>query len=126
MKYILDASAVIALLGGEPGYERVEASLADAAICSVNLVEVGTRLIDSGLSIEEMTETTGLLGIQVIAFDEPLAIATAALRSRTKSAGLSLADRACLALAIREEAIALTADRAWGTVDVGCVVEQLR
>lgn len=126
MKYVLDASAVLALLAREPGHERVEESLADAAICSVNFVEVGTRLIDSGLSVEEMTETTRLLGVQVIAFDEPLALAAAALRSKTRNAGLSLADRACLALALREDAVAITADKAWDRVDVGCAVEQLR
>lgn len=126
MRYVLDASAVIALLGREEGYELVEAALADAAICSVNLVEVGTRLIDGGVSIEEMTRATGLLALQVVAFDEQLAIAAAALRTRTKDAGLSLADRACLALAIREKAVALTADRAWRRVEVGCEVELLR
>ena len=126
MKYVLDASAVIALLGGEPGGERVEARLADAAICSVNMAEVATRLIDRGLPIEQMIEIIALLGVQVVAFDESLAIAAAVLRSKTRGAGLSLADRACLALAIREQATALTTDRAWSSVDVGCAVEQLR
>jgi len=126
VRYILDASAVIALLAREPGHERVEACLDDAAICSVNLVEVGTRLVDSGLSVEEMTETTRLLGLDVIDFDEPLALAAAALRGKTRAAGLSLADRACLALALREDAVALTSDRAWERVDVGCEVELLR
>jgi len=74
-------------------------------------------------------EAIGRLGrgiIADVAFSpdgESLAIATGLMRSATRDAGLSLGDRACLALAIREHSSVLTADRAWATLDLDIVVE---
>lgn len=126
MRYVLDASAALAWLNFEPGGDRVAGVLDDAIISAVNLVEVGTRLLDSGGTKEQVTETLGLLSVSIADFDAGLADAAIDLRTRTKAAGLSLADRACLALAMREGATALTADRAWARLDLGCEVELIR
>jgi PIN domain nuclease of toxin-antitoxin system len=66
------------------------------------------------------------LRIPIISFDADLAVIAVGLRERTRSLGLSLADRACLALALREGATAVTSDRAWSRLDVGCEIALIR
>ncbi len=126
MRYVLDASALLALLYQEAGATRVADAISEASICSVNLAEVGTRLLDLGGLRENAQKTLDVLGLVVEEFDEDLAWLTVDLRSTTRGAGLSLGDRACLALAIREGATALTADRAWAQLDLECKVELIR
>ncbi len=126
MKYIIDASAVIAVLQLESGHERVSDALIDSAISAVNLVETGTKLIDNGLAPSQVKEAIELLELPVIELDEELSWLAINLRSKTRHKGLSLADRVCLALAIREDAIALTADKIWADLDIGCKIELIR
>lgn len=126
MSHVLDASAVLALLNGEPGAERVSAVLGDAQISAANAIEVGTKLIDSGMELQAAWTAFELLGIPVADLDAGQAVAAIGLRSATKAAGLSLADRACLALALQENAVALTTDRAWADLDLPCQVELIR
>lgn len=68
----------------------------------------------------------GSHGITFADYDEDLALAASKLRPATRHKGLSLGDRACLALAIREGATAITTDRAWADLDVGCHIEVIR
>jgi PIN domain nuclease of toxin-antitoxin system len=126
MTVVLDASAVLALLNGEPGAAMVKGRLPDAVISVVNLVEVGTKLIDNGMSFEAAQEAIELLELAIEEFDLSLAELAIQLRPATKGVGLSLADRACLALAVRLEAVAMTADKVWASVDVGCKIELIR
>ena len=126
MTVVLDASAVLALLNGEPGAAMVKERLPDAVISVVNLVEVGTKLIDNGMSFEAAREAIELLELAIEEFDLSLAELAIQLRPATKGVGLSLADRACLALAVRLEAVAMTADKVWASVDVGCKIELIR
>lgn len=126
MSHVLDASAVLALLNGEPGAERVSAVLDEALISAVNAIEVGTTLTDSGMDSEAAWTAFELLGIPVVDLDAPLSLSAISLRTATKHAGLSLADRACLALALREGAPAVTTDRAWANLDLPCAVELIR
>jgi PIN domain nuclease of toxin-antitoxin system len=124
---VLDASALIAMLNEEPGADRVRrAAVAGSKISTLNYAEAGTRLLDIGERPEVVDETLRLLGVEIVGFDTDLAVSAVALRSVTRPAGLSLADRACLALAMREDAVALTADRAWGTIDLDCRIELIR
>jgi ribonuclease VapC len=126
MRYVLDASAVLAVLNREPGGDFVSERLSDSGLCVVNAVEVGSKLVDAGMTPAAAREAIGLLGIQMIAFDADLADLAVGLRPLTAPAGLSLADRACLGAAIRNDATALTSDKAWSRVSPGCAVEQIR
>lgn len=126
MNVVADSSAVLAALFDEPGGENVKDRISSLAISAVNLAEIMTRLIDKGYSDQEMRETLDLLRTQTIAFDAEQAAEAAALRSVTKKSGLSLGDRACLALGVRSGATVLTADRAWAALDINCDIEVIR
>ena len=115
----LDASAVLAFLLGEPGGDVVSGHLGDALLSTVNLSEVLSKLIDGGDSDETARLRCGALSVRVVDFDEPSSQSAASLRAATRRFGLSLGDRACLALARREGAAAMTADRAWKELDLG-------
>jgi len=116
---VLDASAVLALLNREPGGERVERYLAEGVMSAVNAAEVLSKLVDAGLTLGEARESLSLLGFRILGFELRDAEAVAALRTRTKSKGLSLGDRACLALGLRLEAVVVTAERSWAGLKIG-------
>ena len=130
---VLDASALLAYLRDEPGAEAVSEAIAGgAAISTVNLAEVLGRVADRGSDpaalVQRMTER-GLLGgaIAVEPFTTADAVETARLRPLSREAGLSLGDRACLALARRLEVPALTADLAWSQAgDLAVELQQIR
>ena len=113
---ILDASAVLAVIQGEPGAETVAEALQDALILAVNYAEVISKLVERGATYEQADAAVQNLAIPVVDFDLALARRTGALRSATRSRGLSLADRACLALGEREQVPILTGDRRWAGV----------
>lgn len=114
MTIVLDASAVLALLGDEPGADRVAAAVdGGATIGAVNLAEVLTKLSDFGMPRSAAEDVLDGLGLEVVAFDGTSARAAAALRASTRSRGLSLGDRAALALAHALDAPVLTVDRSW-------------
>ncbi len=122
----IDASALLALLFAESGAEAVADAIADgAAISSVNLSEVATVLVR-----HEQDPESILLPVREQVAVEPFtaedALSAAALSSLTTPSGLSLGDRACLALAKRLNAAAVTADRAWTTLDLGIEVQLIR
>lgn len=118
---VLDASALLALLHEETGGEEVEPLLAEAAISSVNWSEVTQKSLSRGVHIEGLREDMEALGLTIHAFDADDAESVAELWEKTRSHGLSLADRACLALAGKLSAQALTTDRAWKEPDVGTI-----
>src|SRR5437588_832956 len=98
--YVLDASALLVLLKGETGSERVVEAITDgASISAVNFSEVVGKLRDGGMPEEAIHESLDPLELDVVQFDMKLAYRAALLGSLTKNAGLSLGDRACLALA---------------------------
>jgi PIN domain nuclease of toxin-antitoxin system len=125
---VLDGSAVLAVILEEPGAERVEPLLPGAKVSAVNVGEVAAKLRDLGMP-EETVETvlTGLQ-IEVHPHDWDAALSSGFLRPATRSAGLSLGDRACLALAAALHLPAVTADRAWQSVAeaVGVQVTAIR
>lgn len=128
---VLDASALIAVLNGEPGGAYVEQAITKgAAISTVNLAEVVTRLVQRGLDREAVDEALSETPLEVVPFDEDQAYRTGLLQPATRPAGLSLGDRACLALAEQRGLPALTADRAWATLQldtqVGIQVDVIR
>jgi PIN domain nuclease of toxin-antitoxin system len=110
---VLDSSAILALLQAEPGAELVLATLPGALLSAVNLAEVVSKLCEHGVPAHEARAAITRLGVQVIDFDIDQAWSTGELRPRTRPAGLSLGDRACLALAALRRLPAMTTDRAW-------------
>lgn len=126
MAAVLDSSAVLALLWGEPGAERVAAKVQDARVSAVNLSEVVARLVERGMTPVAARHAIQGLELRVDVFDAELAIETGLLRTATRAYGLSLGDRACIALAARLEAEALTADRAWSRADIGVDIRLIR
>lgn len=125
---VLDASALLACLEGEPGSDRVLAVLASgsAVMSAVNLAEVLSKLSDRGVPEDEQRRIRANLDLEVRAFDEDFAWTSAGLRPVTRVQGLSTGDRACLALALNVGLPALTADRAWAQVSVGVEVHLIR
>lgn len=97
-----------------------------AAISAVNLSEVLERLCSGGLSASEADQAVATLNLQVTDFDESQARLAAYLRPLTRRAGLSLGDRACLALGLRLGRPVITADRAWAGIDVGVEIVLIR
>jgi len=125
---VLDASAVLVLLMQEPGHERVSAVVArgEAALCSVNLAEVVGKLVDKGMTPELAARAVADLELDIIPFDQPLALETAHLRPLTRKLGLSLGDHCCLATAIRLAAVAMTADKDWAKLKLKTKVVLIR
>jgi ribonuclease VapC len=124
---VLDASALLALLRGEPGSEQVRNAIAQgAAISAVNLSEVVAKLSDSGVPDAEIHQAIDPLRLETIPFDEELAYRAGLLRPLTRQLGLSLGDRACLALAERLGWPALTADQNWQRLQLGITVQLIR
>jgi ribonuclease VapC len=106
--------------------ELVQEALPQAVISAVNLSEIVTRLAARGLPESEVREVISLLGLESISFDEESAIQSGLLYPETHQAGLSSGDRACLILARKLNAIALTADHAWVGLDIGVQVNCIR
>ncbi len=122
--YVLDASAILALLNNEPGADRVQAVLTmeNCSISNVNWSEVARKLVLRGLSVESVAQKLMALGLAFVDFDYPLAIATAQIEAQA----LSLGDRACLALSSVLGATALTADKIWQSLPTGVDIELIR
>jgi ribonuclease VapC len=113
---VLDASALLALLQDEPGAEVVEPVLESAVISAVNWSEVLQKSLDRGVEVVDLGDELGALGLTIAPFTAGDAEATASLRRPTAHLGLSLADRACLALAGRLRTDAFTTDQTWSEV----------
>jgi len=125
-EFVLDASAVLALLKREPGAERVRAVLDRAILGTVNAAEVQSKLVDLGLSRQAAEARIRFLGCRILAFSEDQAIEAGSLIAQTRSLGLSLGDRACLALAIDRKATVYTTDQSWKNLSLGIEIEVIR
>jgi ribonuclease VapC len=123
---VLDASAVLAFLFAEEGQDKVAAVLDGALLSSVNLAEVLSRFARDGLPVSEVRAALSETGLEVVPFDDAQALLAAALVPHTSRLGLSLGDRACLALAATVQGTAITADRAWAEIDTEIRVQVLR
>jgi PIN domain nuclease of toxin-antitoxin system len=122
---VLDSSAILALLFGEPGEEKVRAKLPGALLSAVNCAEIVSKLCERGMPAFEARAAIEALGVEVIDFGIDQACAVGELRNRTCAVGLSLGDRACLALARERKVTAITADVAWAKL-AGFEVELIR
>lgn len=125
-EFILDASALLAAFLGEPGFQNVRPHLTGATISALNYSEVLARAQRLTGSLEDSKRSVDRHQLHVIAFDAELATIAASLVPLTRSLGLSLADRACLAVGLIRGGTILTADRAWATLELKVTIQLIR
>lgn len=126
-KVVLDASAVLAVLNNEPGAETLTPELLSKAVCSaVNLAEVHSKLVSEGGDPEEAWEDSLVPLSEAIAFTAEHAKIVGSLVRHTRPLGLSLGDRACLALGLSLKAPVYTADKSWRSLKVGVRIHVIR
>jgi ribonuclease VapC len=123
---VLDSSAILAVLFQEPGAEKVSDLLNGGLLSTVNLAEVHTILTLRGTPPDRIGVRVEEMGCEVCLFAEKQAHLTGELAAKTHPFGLSLGDRACLALAIERNAKVYTTDRAWKSLNLGIEVEVIR
>jgi PIN domain nuclease of toxin-antitoxin system len=124
---VLDASALLAVLNREPGAEKLTPQLLSAAISStVNLAEVQSKLVSRGIKPDEAWEATISPIRESAVFTDEQAKIAGSLIARTSAFGLSLGDRACLALGIALKAPVYTADRSWKNLKLGVRIHPVR
>ena len=122
----LDASVLLAFLFAEKGHEQVAEHLDDSCISTVNLAEVASRFARDGHDPRELCRRIADSSIEIVPFMAEDAAIAAALVPVTQEYGLSLGDRACLALAMSRQIPALTADRAWASLKLPVAVRLIR
>lgn len=126
MTAVIDASVAIAALLNEPGSETANRAIAGSVISAVNYSEIIALLVRRGLSDEGAILAADSLGLTVIPFTGAEAVTAGILIRETQTRGLSLGDRACLALALSTSSRAVTADRAWAGLELGVDIEVIR
>lgn len=125
-KVVLDASAFLALLNQEPGYQQVEKNLQHAIMSSVNVSEVVAIYSKIGATNTEIKTLVHDLIYTIIPFDTEQAFLAGFMRKTTLDLGLSFGDRACLSLAQKEKIPVLTADKIWGKLKLDIEIKIIR
>jgi|SRR5579863_6646986 len=126
-RIVLDASAILALIGNEPGADQLTSNLLSRAVAStVNLAEVQTKLVSRGWTSAQAWEDAISPVREILSFDEAQARVAGDLVAQTRHLGLSLGDRACLALAVVLDLPAYTAEKAWKKLRVGVPIHIIR
>ncbi len=123
---VLDSSALLAFLLGERGGGNIAALLEGGLVSTVNAAEVHARLITLGAAAPHAWNCIQALQCEICPLTVEQARVTAELISGTRPFGLSLGDRACLALAIERKATAYTTDQNWKNLNLGIEVEVIR
>ncbi len=126
MKYVLDASALLAWLHREAGYQLVAKVLDGALISAVNWSEVLQKSLLKGIDVDGLSNEVSQLGLIIKPFTISQADNAALLWSKTYKFGLSLGDRACIALGIEHSAKILTADKTWGKLNKDLKIQLIR
>lgn len=124
--YVLDASALLALVQGEPGSDRVGPMLPQAMMSAVNFCETVQRLRRGGMPMEAVTMMLTPLVPEPVAFDRETAYVAASIYEKTRGQGLSFGDCACLALALSRNVPAVTTEKVWEACDVGVKIIRVR
>jgi len=122
-KVVLDASALLTVLRNEPGADRVAPHLGRSIMSAVNVAEVATILGRRGMAASSVLADVCKIVGEILPFDMEQARLSAALDEKTRSLGLSLGARACLALGVMTGFPVLTADGAWAKVDLNVTIE---
>jgi PIN domain nuclease of toxin-antitoxin system len=123
---VLDSSAILAVVFSEPGSDVVLPLLQGGLLSTVNLAEVHTRLLLRGVDSDFAWRRVLSFGCEICFFDALQARLAGELVLQTRPHGLSLGDRACLALAIQRKATVYTTNPAWKNLDLGIEVEVIR
>jgi PIN domain nuclease of toxin-antitoxin system len=123
---VLDASSLLAFLHNEPGAGRVWPALSGGMVSTVNWSEVVQKSLRRQADVAGMRQEFAEAGVLFIPFTEDQAETAARLWYQTSHLGLSLADRACLALAMERQRPILTADRAWSELSLGLDIQFIR
>ena len=123
---VVDSSVVLAIISQEAGFLAAQRDLADSLISTVNLSEVVTKPVRDGAGPADAEDMAGRFPLRAGDFDRRQALIAGGLWAQTSHKGLSLGDRACLALAITTGLPVLTADRAWAALDLGVDVRLIR
>jgi PIN domain nuclease of toxin-antitoxin system len=124
---VLDASVILAILYAEPGHDHLTAELLGNAVCSsVNMAEVQTKLVTLGWEPAKAWENTLGLIRELVPFDGEQAELAGNLVAQTKPLGLSLGDRACLALGITLKAPIYTAEQSWKRIKCPAPIQLIR
>ena len=117
---------MLAVYFDEAGAEQVRAALPGALLSAVNYTEVIGKCLDRGDTVAAVLRKLAAMGMTVVAYDRKLAQRAGELQPLGRRSGLSLGDRACLALAAREKVPALTGDRAWSKLDLDIEIRLIR
>ena len=125
-RIVIDASALLALLFGEPGHEIVDEALDRGVMNAVNLAEVASRLFLLGADEQTTRDRLSDLPLEIVPFTAEHAYRAGLLRVTTKAQGLSLGDRACLATAEELNLPALTSDQSWSRLKLKVPVKLIR
>lgn len=125
-RYILDTSAIMAILLGEPGQDLAAQRGIESSVSSVNLAEILAKCVEKEVPTAVAREYMGGSGIRIVAFDAEMALEAGELFKSAKKGVLSLGDRACIATAMVTGGTAITADRVWTTLDLPCPIELIR
>ncbi len=123
LTFVIDASALLAVLLEERGAEVVIPVLRGSAISAINFSESMVRAIDKGHPSRIVAELVDSFDLEIVAFDRSHANIAADLRTHTRSIGASFGDRACLALALQRQVPVLTADTDWSKLDPGLGID---
>jgi ribonuclease VapC len=123
---VLDASAVLAVLLKEPGEELVRPHLRGGLISSVNVEEIIYRRLKNGESLERNASVVRSLEMRIVDFGFDQAVKSASLKPYARIANLSLADRACLSLALIRNVPVYTAESDWLKADMGVDIRVIR
>lgn len=126
LRYIFDASAVLAMLQDEPGSEMAASMLGEGCITSANLSEVISKLVQKNVPDDVIARVMSQLGLPVLDITESIGERAGYLYAQTHRLGLSLGDRLCLAATLETGLKAITADTLWTEVGQGTDVVCIR
>ncbi len=117
MTIVVDASVVLAWLQDEPGADEAEPLLMEGVIGAANWSEVLQKVRQHGASAGVVARLLASFGLTVV--DVTRADGEIAADLWERKTPLSLADRLCLALAVRAGLPVATADVAWAAIEDG-------
>lgn len=123
---VLDASALLAFLQGEPGRDAVAAIMSRSCMSAVNAAEVISKLVERGVPDGPASDAVMMLPLEIVPFDAENARDAGLLHRSTRGRNVSLGDRACLSLAARRRQPAMTTDGAWGELGLGVEIRAIR